>query len=272
MINLIDITEEDVRVKLRSYLKDTSVGSEQWRILASALRLSDYFSFTENRTYPRPDHPDERKRKPLIYMLVAILISLRTTLENEQKAVGNLISKFPDAEDLFSADVKDIEDCIQPAGMANKKSITIRKALDYVEEKFNGSLEALSLLDTEDARSEILKIPGVGPKSADCLLSIGLGKPSIAVDVNVFRVTSWLFAFLWSDNPNYNDEKQIIVVKRFLDNFVPKDAFLCQIVHTYFLLFGKSIGSKHPKNEPCLIHEYCMMCQKNNNFQLKLFK
>lgn len=272
MVSLIDITEEDVRTKLRSHLEDASVGDEQWRILASALKLSNYFSFTGNRTYPRPDHPDEKKRKPLIFMLVAILVSLRTTLENEQKAVGNLISKFPNAEDLFSADVKSIEDCIQSAGMANKKSITIRKALDYVEENFNRSLEILSFLETEDARSKILKIPGVGPKSADCLLSIGLGKPSIAVDVNVFRVTSWLFAFPWSDTPNYNNENQILEVKKILDTFIPKDAFLCQIVHTYFLLLGKSMGNKHTENKPCLIHEYCITCQKNNNLQQNLFK
>jgi endonuclease III len=100
-------------------------------------------------------------------------------------------------------------------------------------------------LETEEARSEILKIPGVGPKSADCLLSIGQGKPSIAVDVNVFRATTWIFAFPWAENPNYNDNNQIRVVKELFDSSIPKDAFLTQIIHTFFLLYGKYAGSRH---------------------------
>ena len=272
MISLLNITEEDVRNKLRYYLIDAKEGSDKWRILKSALKLSDYFSFTENRTYPRPDHPDERKRKPIIYMLVAILISLRTTLENEQKAVLNLISKFPNSEELFKANTSEIEECIKPAGMASRKALIIRRALDYVLDKFDGNLEQLAKLETEVARDMILAIPGVGPKSADCLLSIGLGKASIAVDVNVFRVTSWIFSLPWAESPDYNDETQIKTVKDLIDSSIPKDAFLTQIIHTYFLLYGKHVGSKHPSNGKCLINEFCLCCKKHiREQQLDLF-
>lgn len=159
MINLMEITEEDVRIKIKSYLKKDSSNQDQLRILNSALRLSNYFSFTNNRTYPRPDHPDVNKRKPLIFMMVAILVSLRTTLENEQKAMNNLISKFPTSDKLFLADVKSIEECIRPAGMATKKARTIVQALKYVEINFSGELEVLSHLETDEARFEIMKLP-----------------------------------------------------------------------------------------------------------------
>ncbi len=263
MINLIDITDNDVRNKIIFYLDKVEPNSELWRILKSTLELSKHYSFSNTRTYPRPDHPVEWKRKPIIYMLVAILISLRTTLENEQKAVFNLITKFPDSTSLYKATAQEIEDCIRPAGMANKKSLTIRKALDYVLNNFNGDIETLSKLELEEARNAILKIPGVGPKSADCLLSIGLGKPSIAVDVNVFRSTSWIFDLPWSENPNYNDNNQIKVVKDLLDNLIPKDVFLTQIIHTLFLLHGKNIGNKHPQGKPCILNEFCLTCKKN---------
>lgn len=270
MIDLSNITDADVRNKIQSYLNQ-DIDNNLRTILLCALKLSYHFSFIENRTYPRPDHPDINKRKPLIFMLVAILISLRTTLENEQKAVSNLIAKFPTSDELFNADIETIEECIRPAGMANKKAITIKNAIKYVKENFNGKLESLASLETEEARKEILKIKGVGSKSADCLLSIGLGKPSIAVDVNVFRVTSWIFATEWAENADYSNEKQVSAVKKILDDSLPKDAFICQIVHTYFLLFGKSLGSSHPKNKLCLLHENCNTCNNNKVKQNLLF-
>lgn len=270
MLNLIDITELDVREKLKEALSHQKPNTEGWIILSVALQLSEYFSFTENRTYPRPDHPDKKKRKSLIYTLVAILISLRTTLENEQKAVLSLIEKFPTEDELFNANARDIEICILPAGMANKKALTIRRALDYVNANIQGGLESLDFQGVEEVREILLKIPGFGAKSADCFLSIGLGKPSIAVDVNVFRVTSWLFEFPWSDSPNYSNQFQVDTIKVFLDNNIPKDAFLCQIIHTYFLLFGKKLGAKHPTG-PCLVYEFCNTCNKRKISQNLLF-
>jgi endonuclease III len=264
MINLQHINETDVIKKINLHLNESKYGSQEWRILASALKISERYSFTENRTYPRPDHPDEKKRKPLIYMLVAIIVSLRTTLENEQKAVLNLIDRFPTENLLFNATPEEIESCIIPAGMAKTKSVRIRKALDHIIDNYNGRIELLSNYDKNNAREHILKIPGIGPKAADCLLSIGLGIPSIAVDINVFRVASWLFDLPWSLNPNYNDKNQVYKVKQLLDNAVGHDAFLCQIIHTYFLLLGKDMKSKHPVNKPCYIGEYCLTCKNNS--------
>ena len=272
MINLRYITENDVITKLKYHLSKSQVGSDEWRILSSALKFSEVFSFTENRTYPRPDHPDENKRKPLIFMLIAILISLRTTLENEQKAVINLIDRFPTEELLFNASTKEIEMCIKPAGMPKMKSERIRRALDYVLENYDGKIETIGTFKKEEIRDLVLEIPGVGPKSADCLLSIGFGVPSIAIDINVFRVTSWLFDLPWSAKPDYGNKDQVSQVKKILDEAIGYDAFLCQIVHTYFLLFGKKMKSKHPINGPCLAEEFCLTCKKNKQNQYTLLK
>ena len=272
MLNLQHITEKDVHDKLRTHIALAQPNSNEWCILNAALKMSDVYSFTNTRTYPRPDHPDPIKRKPLVYMMAAILISLRTTLENEQKAVLNLIAKFPKQKDLFKATPPEIESCIIPAGMANKKSITIRRAMDYVIKELNGNIEQLSKVPMTQAREKLLKIPGFGGKSTDCMLSIGLGHPSIAVDVNVFRTTSWLFNLPWSNQPDYADKKQVQFVKQLLDSAIPQDAFLTQIVHTYFLLYGKHAGTKHSLDK-CLMKDYCMLCQKEleQSNQLDLF-
>lgn len=262
MLNLQNITNNDVVDTLIHYIAIAEEGSDSWRILSAALTLSAHFSFTDTMTYPRPDHPDPEKRRPLIFMLVAILVSLRTTLENEQKAVHNILQRYPSQEELFSAEVSELELCIKPAGMSEKRSRTIRRALDYIKDELNGSLEALDSYSMEESRRILLQIPGVGPKAADCLLSIGLGKPSIAVDVNVFRVASWLLMMPWANNPDYNNENQVKEVKYRLDRALPNDAFLLQIVHTLFLLYGKSIGAKHPNDGSCLVKNYCKYCEE----------
>jgi endonuclease III len=260
LLDLRHVTDDDVQQTIIGALKNTSPETHTWRILSSALLLSEHYSFTATRTYPRPDHPDPAKRKPLIFLLVGILVSLRTTLENEQRAMAEVIKRFPTVDSLQCATAQEIADAIRPAGMANRRAKQIRVALDYVEEHFNGGLESLSLLTTVEARNTLLSIPGIGPKSADCVLSIGLGKPSIAVDVNVFRVTSWLFALPWARNPDYRTEQHVSQVKELLDLAMPSDAFICQIVHTLFLLYGKAVGSKHPTFDSCLIQRYCLSC------------
>ena len=260
MLDLTYISDSDVSAHIEKYLAKEAPDTPRWRILSSVLLLAKHFSFSDNRTYPRPDHPDPEKRKPLIFMLAAILISLRTTLENEQKAVLALIRRYPTENDLFGAQVHELKDVIHVAGMPERRAKTIRRALDYVELQFGGHLETLLEMKTGLAREALLKIPGVGPKSADCLLSIGLGKPSIAVDVNVFRVTSWLFR-LHSEVPiNYNDSEAVSAVKRLLDANIPRDPFACQIVHTLFLLYGKKSGRNHPSYGNCILADMCLTC------------
>lgn len=224
--------------------------------------MSNYFSFSETRTYPRPDHPDPRKRRSLSFMLVGILVSLRTTLENEQRAMDNILQRFRTDEELYLATEEEFNEAVKPAGMAAKRANLIKRALNYVDKELQRDWESLEALPLEVARIKLLGIPGFGPKAVDCLLSIGLGHPSMVVDVNVFHIASQLFDLPWASYPNYSDEKAVLQVKQILDEAVPKDTFICQIVHTLFLLYGKKIKRKKTSQEECLIKQYCLYCQR----------
>lgn len=97
----------------------------QKKLLTIILRLCDKYSFIENQTYPRPSHPLEEKRKDSYYTLIAIILSLRTTLENETRAVKAFIDKYKSIDEVLNADENEMTEVIKVAGMAQKKAQTI---------------------------------------------------------------------------------------------------------------------------------------------------
>lgn len=100
--------------------KNTSLTEKT--ILSDVILLMEDYSFVNNQTYPRPLHPNLAKRKDAYFTLIAIIISLRTTLENEQKAVGLFLNKFDSINDVVNSSVEEIKNIISCAGMPIKKS------------------------------------------------------------------------------------------------------------------------------------------------------
>jgi endonuclease III len=239
----------------------TTSGSDAWRVIGAARRIAERHSFSGTKTYPRPDHPDERKRRPLEFLLVAILVSLRTTLENEQRAMDAVLDAFDSVDDLYQADQELLERLVRPAGLARARATRIRAALQHVSLKHQRNLASLESLGTIAAREALLSIPGFGPKSADCFLTIGLGLPSMVVDVNVFRVASALFGS--SDSrKEFSKPTAVSRLKRRLDTAVGDDALLCQIVHTLFLVYGKREMIREHNPSQCRMKEYCLSCSR----------
>jgi endonuclease III len=264
MLDLRDVTDDVVADHLAVAMGGVAPESDAWRILGFCSAAQTRYSFSATRTYPRPDHPDPEKRLPLVFLMTGILVSLRTTLENEQRAMGNLIARFPTEIALMEADTDQIADCIMCAGMAAKKSERIHEALDRVSE-LDGGLEGLALLPTGEARTRLLALPGFGPKAADCMLTIGLGIPSMVVDVNVFRVASSLLGLDWRDAPDYSNVRQVRSIKDRLDAVVGADVFLCQIVHTLLLLEGKHSRSRGHNASECRLGVFCRSCELDPN-------
>lgn len=260
MLDLTNVTDDLVAAHLARTMVEVRPGSDSWRVLGFCNEARQEFSFCATRTYPRPDHPDPKKRLPLVYLMVGILVSLRTTLENEQKAMAKLIERFPTEGRLLAAEPSEIAECIVCAGMSQTKSIRIRKALDYIA-TIPGGLNSLADLPVDAARSRLLEIPGFGPKSADCMLTIGLGIPSMVVDVNVFRVSSSLLGSPWAESPDYSNAVQVRAIKDQLDAIVGRDVFLCQIVHTYLLMHGKRYRLRGHDASDCRLGKYCRSCE-----------
>ena len=67
----------------------------------------------------------------------------------------------------------------------------------------------------------------------------------MVVDVNVFRMVSYLFGIELDDNHNFSNEQHVQYIKERLDSAIGEDAFLCQILHTMLLLAGRKLGRVH---------------------------
>lgn len=259
MLDLSEVTDGDVLAELdAALLRNRTTESE--KLLRAVRKCAERFSFANTRTYPRPDHPDPDRRRSFLFLFCGVLVSLRTTLENEQLAMTHLMERARDDSELLSLSKSEIRDLIRVSGMADTKAERIYKGLRILSD-IEGGVADLSKLSISEARSFFLSIPGIGPKAADCLLTIGLGMPSMVVDVNVFRAASWILdgKVLGLD---YSDSKAVNILKNRLDILLKEeDAFIFQIVHTELLLLSKSMKRGEHQTERCLGSEWCTACK-----------
>lgn len=249
--------DEEVKGVIERYTDFYNKSFDSKKMFNIILILNEHYSFVENQTYPRPSHPFENKRKDSYYTLIAIILSLRTTLENEVKAVELFMSKYNSIDAVIHSDEKELADTIKVAGMPQKKAHTIINISNYIQDKYNGDINNIKKDSIEETREELLKIPGIGEKSADCMLELGFNMPSMVVDVNVFRTCSRIFGELWADKPDFSNRKQIAQIKNRLENNLPSDYLTYQIVHTFLLLHGKHICKSKCNCKNCCITKYC---------------
>ena len=115
-----------------------------------------------------------------------------------------------------------------------------------------------------------MQLPGIGEKSADCMLELAFNLPSIVIDTNVFRVINRMY--FNSSNMNFESKKDISKIKNFLENNIVKDYRIYQIIHTIILLHGKYICKSKPYCSKCIICDQCQYYLNNSDVkQLKLF-
>jgi endonuclease III len=132
---------------------------------------------------PRQEKPSEPLGE-----LVSCVLSQNTTDANSQPAYRALRERFTTWDALVGADPEAIEDTIRPAGLARQKTATILACMRAVKDRFGRhDLSGLSDLSTEEARTWLESIPGVGPKTAAIVLCFSLGRDVVPVDTHVHR-------------------------------------------------------------------------------------
>ena len=125
--------------------------------------------------------------------LVLTLLSQNTSDSNSGRAFIRLLNEFPNYESLLDADVKKIEKAIQPGGLAPTKAPRMQEMLREVwNRRGSFDLTFLKELPLEEARAWLRSLPGVGPKTAACVLLFALGMPALPVDTHVHRVAKRL--------------------------------------------------------------------------------
>ena len=134
--------------------------------------------------------PTWHVKLPAVDELVCTILSQNTNDINRDKAFQALKERYPDWEAVRDADPAELQSVIRIAGLANQKGPNIQAALrDITEERGKIDLDWLKEKDPEEARKWLVKLRGVGPKTAAIVMVFALGMPAFPVDTHIYRVT-----------------------------------------------------------------------------------
>jgi len=122
------------------------------------------------------------RRKDPFKVLVSCIISLRTKDETTRQASERLFQLAATPKGLAKLSIKDIEQAIYPAGFYRRKAETIKGLADKIDSVYGGMVP--------DTIEELLKLKGVGRKTANLVVTMGFNKPGICVDTHVHRITN----------------------------------------------------------------------------------
>ena len=115
-------------------------------------------------------------------VLVRTILSQRTRDENTDQATENLFSKYKDIYEVVDAPIDDVKELIKPAGFYNVKAARIQEVSQILIDEYGG--------EVPDTLDELVKLPGVGRKTANCVLVFAFDLPAIPVDTHVHRISN----------------------------------------------------------------------------------
>ena len=176
--------------------------------------------------------------------LIAVVLSAQTTDKKVNMVTKELFSKY-DINTLWKADTKDLISILKPLGMANQKSIYIKNISKTILNDYNGKIPS--------EFNELIKLDGVGRKTANLVLSTLYNKPFFAVDTHVERVTKRLGLVDESDS--------VLEIENKMYKLIPNDRI--NRTHHQFVLFGRYYcKSKNPECSSCGLKN---ICKKTNH-------
>ena len=150
--------------------------------IASALDLLEALYHNE------ADPPKLKHEEPLDGLILTVL-SQNTNDRNRDTAFGRLKAKFPTWESVAKAEAETLEDAIRPAGLAPTKARRILTILETLRRDFGEySIVCLKERGRDGAREYLTALPGVGAKTAACVLLFDMEMPAFPVDTHIGRV------------------------------------------------------------------------------------
>jgi len=181
-------------------------------------------------------------------ILIGTILSARTKDESTTKVVKTLFLKYKNAKELANAKLKDVEKIIKPIGFYHVKSKRIIEVSQIIQSKYKGIVP--------DDLDTLVKLPGVGRKTANCVLVYAYEKPAIPVDIHVHRISNRLGLV---DTKTPEDTEQELMKK------IPKKYWI--EINDTFVMYGQNICKPiHPMCDVCKIKRNCKYYNSNNNF------
>ena len=181
----------------------------------------------------------KREEKTPFQILISTIISARTKDEVTKQASERLFKLAKTPEDILKLSEEEIEKAIYPAGFYRNKAKVIKEVAKDIIEKFNGKVP--------DNLDDLLKLKGVGRKTANLVLALSFKKPAICVDTHVHRITNRL-CFVKTKTP---EETEFELMKK-----VPKEHW--NRINDIFVAFGQTICKPlKPKCDICPVRNLC---------------
>lgn len=194
---------------------------------------------------PRTWHSD---RDP-IDVLIGTILSQNTSDTNSARAFTALKASFATWEAVASAPEEHIAEAIKSGGLSQIKAARIKQALQQIEKEQGCiSLDFLRSMTMVEAQDYLMHLPGVGHKTASCVLLFCLGKPSLPVDTHIFRVAKRLGLIACG--------VYIERVHRLLQEQVPPDRVYQ--FHLHMIEHGRRVcRARRPHCHRCILRDIC---------------
>ena len=177
--------------------------------------------------------------------LVRTVLSQNTSDSNRDVAYQRLRERFPTWEEVRDAPVEELIDAIRPGGLANTKAPRIKAILGRLGE--HPDLDWLAGAPREPAIDFLTSLPGVGRKTAACVLIFAFGRPEIPVDTHVHRVGGRLG--LLPEGASFDQAHDEIL--RVVD---PRDAYE---LHINLIRHGRAVCRPRPHCAECELRRMC---------------
>lgn len=172
-------------------------------------------------------------------LLIAVMLSAQATDKSVNKATPALFAVADSAEKMLVLGKEGLKNYIKTIGLYNTKAVNILKTCQILVEKYHG--------DIPTTRQELEALPGVGRKTANVILNIAFGEPTIAVDTHIFRL---------SNRTGLAPGKNVLEVEKKLLEVVPESYRLH--AHHWLILHGRYVCiARKPLCTKCVIREIC---------------
>jgi endonuclease-3 len=194
-----------------------------------------------------PFQPKPRMRA--LDEVVATVLSQHTSDHNSERAFASLKRRFPTWEEVLDAPTEEVASAIRSGGIANQKAARIQRILARIEEREGrADLDRLGTLGDAEVEEYLTSLPGVGPKTAACVLLFSMGRAAFPVDTHVHRVTARLG---WIP-PGASAER----AHQLLGRLVPAD--IRYDLHVGLVTHGRAVcKAQHPRCSTCVLRDLC---------------
>lgn len=168
-----------------------------------------------------PDAHCELNHRNPFELVIAVLLSAQCTDVLVNKVTKTLFEKYKTPEDYLSVPLEELQEDIRSIGLFRNKAKNIQKLCQILLDEYDG--------EVPQDRDLLMKLPGVGRKTANVVVSVAFGIPAIAVDTHVERVSKRLAFCRWKDS--------VLEVEKTLMKKVPMDEW--SVTHHRMIFFGR---------------------------------